>query len=284
MEHPIQGLMKATMENLKEMVDVNTIIGEPVQTTDGGVILTVSKVSFGYGAGGSDFSANQSAKEKDHLAFGGGSAGGVCITPVAFLVVNNDGVNIMHLQNGTHLAEKIIELAPQTFSKIQTMFSQNNATNTTNAANMANPMNTTNAANMANATNMTNPANMANATNMTNPANMANATNMTNPANMTSATNMTNPANMTSATNMTNPTNTANATNMTNPANMTSATNMTNPTNLTSATDATYSANTTTTKNTKDTKDTTNTTNPMNVTSSVEEKMQMTEQSQNDIF
>ena len=55
MDHPIQGLMKAAMENLKEMVDVNTIVGEPVQTADGGVVLTVSKVAFGFGAGGSDF-------------------------------------------------------------------------------------------------------------------------------------------------------------------------------------------------------------------------------------
>lgn len=53
MDHPIQGLMKAAMENLKEMVDVNTIVGEPVQTADGGVVLTVSKVAFGFGAGGS---------------------------------------------------------------------------------------------------------------------------------------------------------------------------------------------------------------------------------------
>lgn len=50
MDHPIQGLMKAAMENLKEMVDVNTIVGEPVQTADGGVVLTVSKVAFGFGA------------------------------------------------------------------------------------------------------------------------------------------------------------------------------------------------------------------------------------------
>src|SRR6516225_8019628 len=99
--------MKAAMENLKEMVDVNTIVGEPVQTADGGVVLTVSKVAFGFGAGGSDFSTNDVQKVQSNPAFGGGSAGGVSITPVAFLVVNKDGVNILHLQNATHLAEKI---------------------------------------------------------------------------------------------------------------------------------------------------------------------------------
>ncbi|MES5894488.1 MULTISPECIES: GerW family sporulation protein [Bacillus cereus group] len=122
MDHPIQGLMKAAMENLKEMVDVNTIVGEPVQTADGGVVLTVSKVAFGFGAGGSDFQTNDGQRTNGNPAFGGGSAGGVSITPVAFLVVNKDGVNILHLQNATHLAEKIIELAPQTIDKIQSMF------------------------------------------------------------------------------------------------------------------------------------------------------------------
>ncbi|HDX9577128.1 GerW family sporulation protein [Bacillus cytotoxicus] len=125
MDHPIQGLMKAAMENLKEMVDVNTIVGEPVQTADGGVVLTVSKVAFGFGAGGSDFSTNHVQKVQGPPAFGGGSAGGVSITPVAFLVVNKDGVNILHLQNATHLAEKVIELAPQTIDKIQSMFQGN---------------------------------------------------------------------------------------------------------------------------------------------------------------
>ncbi len=122
MHHPIQGLMKAAMENLKEMVDVNTIVGEPVQTADGGVVLTVSKVAFGFGAGGSDFQTNDGQRANGNPAFGGGSAGGVSITPVAFLVVNKDGVNILHLQNATHLAEKMIELAPQTIDKIQSMF------------------------------------------------------------------------------------------------------------------------------------------------------------------
>ena len=121
MDHPIQGLMKAAMENLKEMVDVNTIVGEPVQTADGGVVLTVSKVAFGFGAGGSDFQTNDGQRANGNAAFGGGSAGGVSITPVAFLVVNKDGVNILHLQNAT-FSRKMIELAPQTIDKIQSMF------------------------------------------------------------------------------------------------------------------------------------------------------------------
>ena len=61
-DHPIQGLMKTAMENLKQMIDVNTIVGDPVETPDGSVILTVSKVGFGFAAGGSEF--NSASKEE----------------------------------------------------------------------------------------------------------------------------------------------------------------------------------------------------------------------------
>ncbi|MFD2618045.1 GerW family sporulation protein [Terrilactibacillus laevilacticus] len=126
-EHPIQGLMKTAMENLKEMIDVNTIIGDPIQTPDGSIILTVSKVGFGFAAGGSDFgqesnnasSSSYEEQQKSGLPFGGGSGGGVSITPIAFLIVGMQGVKTIHLDNNTHLYEKILELAPQTVDKIQ---------------------------------------------------------------------------------------------------------------------------------------------------------------------
>lgn len=129
-EHPIQGLMKAAMENLKDMVDVNTIIGDPVETPDGSVILTVSKVGFGFAAGGSDFamdnqySQNQGQGSSDSRhPFGGGSGGGVSITPIAFLIVGSHGVKMVHLDEGTHLLEKIMDLAPSVIDKIQSMMS-----------------------------------------------------------------------------------------------------------------------------------------------------------------
>ncbi|MTT31651.1 sporulation protein YtfJ [Terrilactibacillus sp. BCM23-1] len=123
-EHPIQGLMKTAMENLKDMIDVNTIIGEPIQTPDGSIILTVSKVGFGFAAGGSDFgkesnNSSSSEGEKSSLPFGGGSGGGVSVTPIAFLIVGTQGVKTIHLDNNTHLYEKLLELAPQTVDKIQ---------------------------------------------------------------------------------------------------------------------------------------------------------------------
>jgi sporulation protein YtfJ len=132
-DHPIQGLMTTAMESLKEMIDVNTIIGDPVETPDGSVILTVSKVGFGFAAGGSEFvldggggggsSQGQSQGQKQH-PFGGGSGGGVSITPIAFLIVNSQGVKMLHLDESTHLLEKILDLAPQAVEKVQQMFAK----------------------------------------------------------------------------------------------------------------------------------------------------------------
>jgi sporulation protein YtfJ len=129
-DHPIQGLMTTAMESLKEMIDVNTIIGDPVETPDGSVILTVSKVGFGFAAGGSEFKLEGGGQGKGEgqgapkLPFGGGSGGGVSITPIAFLIVNGHGVKMLHLDESTHLYEKILELAPQAVDKIQQMFSK----------------------------------------------------------------------------------------------------------------------------------------------------------------
>ncbi|MUT65526.1 GerW family sporulation protein [Paenibacillus sp. NEAU-GSW1] len=128
-EHPIQGLMQTAMENIKEMVDVNTIVGDPVQTPDGSIIMPISKVGFGFVAGGSDIrmdgSDSSSSSDAHHssvsLPFGGGSGGGVSITPIAFLVVGTHGVKVVPLDNQTHLLERIIDSAPQVFDKVQSM-------------------------------------------------------------------------------------------------------------------------------------------------------------------
>lgn len=127
-DHPIQGLMQTAMENIKGMVDVNTIVGEPVETKDGSVILPISKVAFGFAAGGSDFSVEDDDKPVAGqngvkiLPFGGGSGGGVSIRPIAFLVVGREGVHIVPLDNQTHIFEKIIDSTPGLIDKIQSMF------------------------------------------------------------------------------------------------------------------------------------------------------------------
>ncbi|WP_066172927.1 GerW family sporulation protein [Bacillus marinisedimentorum] len=124
-EHPIQGLMTTAMENLKEMIDVNTIIGDPVETPDGSVILTVSKVGFGFASGGSEFQVDGNPRpaggEQQGHPFGGGSGAGVSITPIAFLIVNSNGVKMVHLDESTHLFEKILDFAPQAAEKLQQM-------------------------------------------------------------------------------------------------------------------------------------------------------------------
>ncbi|MDR6549419.1 GerW family sporulation protein [Paenibacillus qinlingensis] len=133
-EHPIQGLMKVAMENIKEMVDVNTIVGDPVETPDGSVIMPISKVGFGFAAGGSEFvtdseieiesgsmNRGDALNAKVALPFGGGSGGGVSITPIAFLVVGKNGVKVVPLDNQTHILERLIDSAPQVVDKIQSM-------------------------------------------------------------------------------------------------------------------------------------------------------------------
>ena len=119
-EHPIEGLMTTAMENLQKMVEVNTIIGDPVKSPDGSIIIPVSKLGFGFAAGGSEFNSNQSQGETDAtLPFGGGSGGGVSITPVAFLIVSENGIKMVHLDQNTHLYERMLDFAPQVIEKVQ---------------------------------------------------------------------------------------------------------------------------------------------------------------------
>ncbi|WP_068775355.1 GerW family sporulation protein [Paenibacillus sp. FJAT-26967] len=125
-DHPIQGLMKTAMENIKAMVDVNTIVGDPVETPDGSVIMPISKVGFGFAAGGSEFTTETIPGAGENatvsMPFGGGSGGGVSITPIAFLVVGIHGVKIVPLDNQTHLFERLIDSAPQIVDRVQTIF------------------------------------------------------------------------------------------------------------------------------------------------------------------
>jgi len=145
--HPIEGLMKVAMENIKEMVDVNTIVGDPVETPDGSVIMPISKVGFGFAAGGSEFttdseieieggsvSKSDALNAKVALPFGGGSGGGVSITPIAFLVVGKSGVKVVPLDNNTHILERLIDSAPQVVEKIQNMLKGTKATTSLNTA------------------------------------------------------------------------------------------------------------------------------------------------------
>jgi len=120
-EHPIQGLMKTAMESIKDMVDVNTIVGDAVETPDGTVIIPISRVSFGFAAGGGNCEPEEIDQSQTAFAFGGGSGAGVSVKPVGFLVCSPiNGVRFMPVE-GNAIYDRIIDLVPNVLSKIQEM-------------------------------------------------------------------------------------------------------------------------------------------------------------------
>lgn len=123
--HPIEGLMKAAMESIREMVDVNTVVGDPVETPDGTVIIPVSRVACGFVAGGGKFETEPEDKqglgESSIPAFGGGSGAGVSVKPIGFLVVGNGQVRLLPV-DGNMVADRLIDLAPQLLAQLQSMF------------------------------------------------------------------------------------------------------------------------------------------------------------------
>ena len=118
-EHPIQGLMATAMSNIKEMVDVNTIIGNPITTIDGTTIVPVSKVSFGFVAGGTDW---KTQTQDQSPPFGGGSGGGVSISPIAFLVIANGDVKLLPISSSTTSVDKVIDMMPGVIEKVGSYF------------------------------------------------------------------------------------------------------------------------------------------------------------------
>lgn len=130
--HPIENLMITAMSSIQDMVDVNTIIGEPIETQVGITIIPISKVGFGFAAGGSEFRGETlkeySKKDKDEeilykLPFGGGAGAGVSINPVAFLVVQDGNVKLMPVDHDSCL-DKILDYVPDLMQKINEMFNK----------------------------------------------------------------------------------------------------------------------------------------------------------------
>jgi len=117
--HPIEGLMTTAMQSIKEMVDVNTIVGDAVQAPDGTVIIPISKVSFGFAAGGGDYSSGSSKDEQgdSKFPFAGGSGAGVSISPVAFMVCGQNQIKLLHVSENSAI-EKILDLVPGLVEKI----------------------------------------------------------------------------------------------------------------------------------------------------------------------
>lgn len=118
-EHPIQSLMKTSMESIKDMVDVNTIVGDAVETPDGAVIIPISRVTFGFAAGGGNYDPNDMPDTQISQSFGGGSGAGVSVRPVGFLVCSAaSGVRFMPVE-GNILYDRVIDMVPQFLNTIQ---------------------------------------------------------------------------------------------------------------------------------------------------------------------
>ena len=127
--HPIEVLMETAMNSIKEMVDVDTIIGEPIETQNGMVIIPISKVCFGFAAGGSEFKGETideyKKKEKEEevqyrLPFGGGSGAGISINPVAFVIVLKDTIKVLPIEHASAI-DKLIDYVPDLMEKANTI-------------------------------------------------------------------------------------------------------------------------------------------------------------------
>ena len=128
-EHPIEGLMLTAMNSIKDMVDVNAIIGDPIQAANNIAVIPISKVSFGFAAGGSEFKGETvdeyNKKDKDEqiqyrLPFGGGAGAGVSVNPVAFLVIQGNVVKLLPVNHSTSL-DKLLDYIPDLFEKVNNM-------------------------------------------------------------------------------------------------------------------------------------------------------------------
>lgn len=124
-EHPIEGLMETAMNSIKDMIDVNTIIGDPIETANGMVIIPISKVCFGFAAGGSEFKGEtvDEYKKRDkeeevqyRLPFGGGSGAGISINPVAFVIVLKDSIKVLPIEHSS-VIDKLIDYVPDLMEK-----------------------------------------------------------------------------------------------------------------------------------------------------------------------
>ena len=131
-EHPIESLMMTTMSSIQSMVDVNTIIGEPIESQSGITIIPISKVCFGFATGGSEFSSetikeynkrNNDEEIEYKLPFGGGAGAGASINPVAFLVIQNGNAKLLPMEHASSI-DKLIDYVPDLIEKVNQMFNK----------------------------------------------------------------------------------------------------------------------------------------------------------------
>ena len=126
MEHPINEVIGVTMNRVKELVDANTVVGEPIETREGVTIIPVSRISVGFGSGGTDFASKNTSAPKN---FGGGTAAGVNVDPIAFLIVRKDTVRLLPCMNGPYgPVEKLVDLVPELVDRFSSFAGQKSET------------------------------------------------------------------------------------------------------------------------------------------------------------
>lgn len=126
-KHPIHEVMGITMDKVRQMVDVNTVVGTPIITAEGVTVIPISKVSVGFASGGSDFATKNQPANKDN-AFGGGAGAGVNIEPVAFLVIRGESVKLIPvapLPGGP--VERVIDLVPDLVDRVVSLVEKKKA-------------------------------------------------------------------------------------------------------------------------------------------------------------
>ncbi|WP_144428529.1 GerW family sporulation protein [Defluviitalea phaphyphila] len=129
--HPIESLMKTSMENIKQMIEVNTVIGDAIETSEGTIIMPITKASFGFVAGGAEyciFKKDNTVKEDDEdnrYPFGGGSGAGISVQPVAFMVIEENEVKLLHVHHNFGNSFKIIEEIPNIINQIGNYINSN---------------------------------------------------------------------------------------------------------------------------------------------------------------
>ena len=118
MDHELNTLLKVSLEHIKEMIDVDTIIGDAIVISENVRVIPISRVRMGFLAGGTDISA----KIINDNPFGGGTGGTIFISPIAFLVCKGDEVSVLHLEKETHIFEKVLDSVPSLAGKITSLF------------------------------------------------------------------------------------------------------------------------------------------------------------------
>lgn len=117
MSNSLPNMLDSTIAKIREMVDVNSVVGEPITTSDGVTIIPISKVSVGFGGGGSDFVSKNAVNQEN--PFGGGVGAAVKVTPVAFLIIKEGNVRMLPVAEPANTtADRLVEMVPDTLDKI----------------------------------------------------------------------------------------------------------------------------------------------------------------------